>query len=640
LNREHILVVDDSEQVRAFLADMVLGPEGFTVEVARDGVEGLATAMLSPPDLIITDLAMPELDGLQLVEELRRNGHNFPIILMTAEGSEDIAVRALRAGVTDYFTKPFDGGEMLQAVRRVLRSARTTLQGISPAEQRRIEALNTLIAIGKSVTALLDLEMVLGRVVEAAVYLTRAEEGTLMLIDPATDELYIRAAKNLDDHLARTLRLPVHDSLAGRVIQTGEPLVIGGEGMQKIKTHYLVRSLLYVPLRVGDQIVGVLGVDNRITDKSVSRQDVGILSALADYAAIAIENARLFSTGQAELSKLQAVLEQTADAVMLVGPDGVISLCNAMACEMFWGPGAPLPVGHRLEHAVRNQDLLGLLERLDDSVARGEVALEDGRTLNATISKIEGVGRVAVMQDITHLKELDRIKGEFVTTVSHDLRSPLTAILSYVELLGRAGPLNEQQQDFVERIRFSVRSVTALISNLLELGKIEAGLDRERAPVNISMIARYAVEALQPQAAAKEQTIHLDSADQLGLHVLGNAVRLRQAVSNLVENAVKYTPEGGRIEVAVHSEDDQVVIYVSDNGIGIPLADQPHIFDKFFRSHQATEGVEGTGLGLSIVKSIIENHDGRIWVESRVGEGSTFTVVLPAYRSDGGAKRH
>jgi signal transduction histidine kinase/DNA-binding response OmpR family regulator len=632
LNHERILVVDDSEQIRTFLADMVLGPEGFSVEVAHDGVEGLATAMLDPPDLLITDLAMPELDGLQLVEELRRNGHNFPVILMTAEGSEDIAVRALRAGVTDYFIKPFDGGEMLQAVQRTLRSARTALQGINPAEQRRIEALNTLIAIGKSVTSLLDLEMVLSRVVEAAVYLTRAEEGTLMLIDPATDELYIRAAKNLDDQLARTLRLPVHDSLAGRVIQTGEPMVIGGEGMQKIKTHYLVRSLLYVPLRVGDQIVGVLGVDNRVTDKPVSRQDVGVLSALADYAAIAIENARLYSSGQAELSKLQAVLEQTADAVMLVGPDGVIDLCNAVAHEMFWGPGTPLPVGHRVEHVIRNQDLSGLFERQDDNVVRGEVALEDGRTLNATISQVEGVGRVAVMQDITHLKELDRIKSEFVTTVSHDLRSPLTAILSYVELLGRAGPLNEQQQDFVERIRFSVRSVTALISNLLELGKIEAGLDRERAPVNISMIARYAVEALQPQVAAKEQTIHLDAADQLGLQVLGNAVRLRQAVSNLVENAVKYTPEGGQIEVAAHAEDDQVVICVSDNGVGIPLADQPYIFDKFFRSHQAAEGVEGTGLGLSIVKSIVENHDGRIWVESKVGEGSTFTIVLPAHR--------
>ena len=261
------------------------------------------------------------------------------------------------------------------------------------------------------------------------------------------------------------------------------------------------------------------------------------------------------------------------------------------------------------------------------------MVLDDGRVFNAHLTPIAGVGRAVVLQDITHLKKLDRIKSDFVTTVSHDLRSPLTAILGYVELVGRSGPLNDQQAEFVRRVQFSVRSLNSLINDLLDLGRIDAGFDSQKERTELGLVVRFAVEALRQQVDAKRQTLEVHVADDLPT-VLGNPPRLRQMLTNLLDNAIKYTPEGGALRIDARRENDLVLLLVTDSGIGVPPADQPYVFDKFYRATNSRQDFTGTGLGLSIVKSIVENHDGRIWLDSRPGVGATFTVVLPQYTDD------
>ena len=246
---------------------------------------------------------------------------------------------------------------------------------------------------------------------------------------------------------------------------------------------------------------------------------------------------------------------------------------------------------------------------------------------------MKGVGRVAVMQDITHLKELDRIKSDFVTTVSHDLRSPLTSILGYIELIRRSGPLNEVQQQFVTRITSSVKSITSLVEELLELGKIEAGFDHEREAMLIQPLIQQVVESLRSQSEAKHQKLEVRAPDNLPF-IMGNPMRLRQLLNNLIENAIKYTPDEGQVRVLVHADNSFVVLRITDSGIGIPPQDQPFIFDKFYRTNEAIDHFPGTGLGLSIVKGIVDAHNGRIWVESQVGSGTTFTVMLPSHNPD------
>ncbi|HKY84566.1 MAG TPA: HAMP domain-containing sensor histidine kinase, partial [Anaerolineales bacterium] len=190
------------------------------------------------------------------------------------------------------------------------------------------------------------------------------------------------------------------------------------------------------------------------------------------------------------------------------------------------------------------------------------------------------------------------------------------------------GSVNDQQREFIRRVRLSVEHMTHLVADLLDLGRIEAGLDASLEVTPISVLARYALDGLRSAAEMKQQKVETVLSDDLPM-VRGDPYRLRQMIANLLENAIKYTPANGEIVVAAVVEGDQVILRVSDSGPGIPAADQPYIFDKFFRASNVPDDTGGTGLGLSIVKSIVDSHQGRIWVDSQLGRGTTFTVVLP-----------
>ena len=329
-----------------------------------------------------------------------------------------------------------------------------------------------------------------------------------------------------------------------------------------------------------------------------------------------------------EHDKLSTLLAKIRDGVLVIDQDKHLMLINQAARQDF-GLAEGNLIGKPFEEVIHNNELLDIFRKnTPETPYHTEISLPDGRMLNAQVTPIPELGLVVIMQDITHLKELDQIKNDFVSMVSHDLRSPLTAILGYVELIERVGPVNDEQREFIRRVEVSVQSVTSLIDELLDLGRIEAGLDDSKEFVQPEKIIQSAVESLQHRAQKKSQTINVDMQDELP-QVLGNPTRLRQMVSNLLGNAIKYSPEGSTIDLHSHTEDGQFIFLVSDNGVGIPLSDQPYIFDKFFRARNVPEEIPGTGLGLAIVKSIVENHGGRIWVDSSPDQGAAFSVVLP-----------
>jgi len=628
-----ILVADDSRDIRQVLEETILGPAGYDVRSVGDGMSALTLALELKPDLVITDHQMPNLTGVDLIRRLHLDSPHTPVILMTGESSEALVIEALRAGAIDYLVKPFDPDDLLGSVDRALGSSKRRAKPAATGSreeteglERRLEELETIARIGRTVTAMLDLDEVLTTVVDAAVRLTDAEEGSLLLLDDESRELTMRASKNFDEEFARTFRLRVQDSLAGQVIASGEPFLLEQTTPQKIKTSYLVHSLLYVPMESRGKFIGVLGVDNRTAGRSLTREDVAVMMAMANYASIAIENAQLYNRTESERRKLETILTQTENGVIVVDPERRLLLINRSACEAFQVEQDA--VGRLIMDVIEDGALLNLVLAPGDLPRREEVTLKDGRIWNAQRTPIPGVGQAIVMQDITHLKELDRIKSEFVTTVSHDLRSPLTAILGYVELIERAGEVNAQQKEFVRRVQLSVEQITNLVNDLLDLGRIEAGLDTNKENTPITVIARYAIDGLRGAAEAAGLTIEAALPEELPL-VQGDPIRLRQMVGNLIENAIKYTPAGGRIRLEAHAQGEQVILRVSDTGRGIPAADQPYLFDKFYRASNVPDDSPGTGLGLSIVKSIVDNHRGRIWVDSKLGEGATFSVVLP-----------
>jgi signal transduction histidine kinase len=262
------------------------------------------------------------------------------------------------------------------------------------------------------------------------------------------------------------------------------------------------------------------------------------------------------------------------------------------------------------------------------------VPLLDGRTLYASASAIvsgdgQTIGRVAVLRDITYLKELDEMKSEFVATVSHDLRSPLTFMRGYATMIPMVGDVSPKQKRYVEKIMSGIAEMTELIDDLLDLGRIEAGVGLMSEPCRLDDIIVAQVDVMRPQARAKGLTLRLDHTEDVTV-VVGDASLLRRVISNLVDNAIKYTLEGGTVTVGWETRGDRVLISVADTGVGIAKADHVRLFEKFSRiKRRETINIKGSGLGLAIVKSIVERHHGRVWVESELGQGCTFYVELP-----------
>ena len=245
----------------------------------------------------------------------------------------------------------------------------------------------------------------------------------------------------------------------------------------------------------------------------------------------------------------------------------------------------------------------------------------------------EPVGLAAILRDITLLKNLEQMKNDFVNTVSHDLKSPIMAIAMTAELLAKTVPPTgaDAHRDRCQRILRSAGQMTELVTDLLDLGKIEAGLEGPGEPLDLVAMIDEAIRAQAVQAEGKR--IAVSRRAPSAALVVGVRARLAQVLGNFIGNAVKYTREGGRVEVVVEPSAGggaPVRLRVVDNGIGIPARDLPHVFDKFFRVRNAsTSGVAGTGLGLAITRRIVEAHRGRIGVESVEGAGSTFWVELP-----------
>jgi len=339
-----------------------------------------------------------------------------------------------------------------------------------------------------------------------------------------------------------------------------------------------------------------------------------------------------------ERSQLRTVLEGMVEGVVLTDPTGRILLANDAFRRIF---NAQLPVeGRRPLETARVPALQEAIEsalEADEPVTR-EIALggAQDKVIQASLASIreegETVGAVAVFHDVTELKRLERVRREFVANVSHELRTPLTAIKGYAETL-RDGGLRDPEKaaEFVRVIHRHTERLRALIEDLLDLAAVEQGEARiDLAPISLRDVTNQAEAVARPAAAAKKQTLTLDVPGDLP-RVFADRDRLAQVLINLLDNAVKFTPEGGRIEVSGRFSSGRVVVSVKDNGVGIPPEDIGRIFERFYRVGRSRDRREGgTGLGLAIAKHLTQAMGGTIEVESRPGAGTNFRVSLPA----------
>jgi len=638
---ETILIVDDDIRNVEFLRDSLLVPSGYTTLCATNGEEALRLALTGEPDLILLDLQMPKLDGFEVLEALKREGGEIPTILITAHGSERVAVQAFRLGVRDYFPKPFKVTEIMEAVERSLAEVRlrkekqqlaARVEAINRQLEQRVKELEILYGISKSVTSLLDLDTLLTRVVEATTYVTGAEEISLFLLDADTQELLLRAIQGVGDQQARQVKRRSDNAVVRQVMGTGQVAMIHGPRSHKTDP---LQATLAVPLKTRGGTIGVLCASSKAAMQPFSDNDRFLLSVLADFAAVAIENASLFAEVEEQRSKLETILAGSQDLIVVADDEAGVLLVNPAAAEAFCLE--PQQAAGRPLHDVIGSEAFDRLFRgpaAGNGTRNVELPLMDGRVFHASLSPVADVGCVLIMRDITHLRELDRMKSDFVASITHDLRSPLTAVHGSLRLLPQLGQLNEEQLEFAQRAMRNVEQMDELISSLLDIGRIEAGLEMEMASVRLEEVVEEVVANLQGEAKSKGLDVDAVIADDLSL-VRGNHTRLVQVISNLLDNAIRYTPPGGKVLVRAGDDGDEVWVSVSDTGVGIPAHARDHIFDKFYRVEgPGTLDSEGMGLGLATVKSIVEKHGGRVWVETKEGEGSTFRFVLPKMPAD------
>jgi two-component system, OmpR family, phosphate regulon sensor histidine kinase PhoR len=435
--------------------------------------------------------------------------------------------------------------------------------------------------------------------------------------------------------LARRVFSP-EEGVPGHAMRTGHTRVVddltrvedGVADLEGTLARAGLASALVVPVRRGLEMLGALLFARQAG--TFTQDDVHIASLIASGLSASLETSRAYQSLADERSTLAAVLASTAEAVLMVNPDGIVLLANPAVRPML-GLVPETLLGRPIAQVVDNADVRRLFE--SPPAQPVELGLADGRTAHATVVPVvtpygESVGAAAVLRDITLLKDLQQMKDDFVHAVSHDLKSPISAIAALAYLLQQDRPDDTQYQDRIRRVRAIAQSMGELVSDLLDLGRIEARLDPATERDDLVPLIIAVVETLKAEAEAKRLTIETTLPKEAWLPM--SAARLRQALINLVGNAIKYTPAGGRIRVALTVTGETVTIAVSDTGLGIPAADLPHVFDKFYRvKGSATANTPGTGLGLAIVKSIVELHRGRVRAESVEGAGSTFYVELP-----------
>jgi len=504
------------------------------------------------------------------------------------------------------------------------------------ASQLRANQLQELSEIGREMTSTLNLEGALQSAMGHARNLLKAETVILFLLDEKREHLILKASGGSNLRV-KDVAIPLAEGIAGWVARNQTPLIVNDVRSNPVymsgidgQTGLLTTSVVCVPLEENERVIGVIEAINHPLG-AFSESDVQVLASVASWAAIALDKARLFRQVAEERRRLEATLVETADAVVLTDPEGKIILINPAAANFFnIDPEEASGLG---ANDVFADNPLGelLISSEVDLPMRLEITTPRDRVLYTSLSEVIEVGRVAVMQDITPLKQIDRMRSQLLGTAAHDLRNPLNAIRLGADLLYDA-PLNDQQRKALYMMQRATDSMITLISSLLETIRVESMTNLEFEPCIIQDLVRSSIEELRPLSDARSQEVFFEL-PQEPLLVMGAPPRLNSVMTNLLSNAIKFTDHGGRINVILEWDDDEVIVCVSDDGPGICEEELPLVFDHFFRGRAViidpSNPVEGTGLGLALAKTVVEQHGGRIWVESEEGKGSKFFFSLP-----------
>jgi signal transduction histidine kinase len=580
----------------------------------------------------------------------------------------------------------------LDLLRRALADpslSSSALEALEAVEANLIQSdehgrLAALYQVSRALGSSLNLDEVLRETMDAVIQLTGAERGFLMLQDDSTGQLELQAARNFQRENLDQDDMQVSRTIIEEVLRTNQGMLTTNaqtdarySNRESIQ-HYALRSILCQPLPARGHAIGVIYVDNRVKSGAFNEGDRQLLEAFAAQAAVALENARLYTQVDTQLAARVAELEtfERIDRELNTSLDFecVLDLTldwalRSTESDLGW-IGLVQEDGRSLTIAAGDGkgsnlalDLPGLLPAVQEGVP-AQVEWEDSpapyvliapaRREGSTLALI-GIQRsgsahaceaqafilrlaehAAVAIENTRLyravRQADEAKSQFISIVSHELKIPMTSIRGYADLIrqGAAGEVGPQQTKFLNTIIENVDRMADLVSDLSDISRIDTGRLRiQLQPLPLSELVRNSTAGMQPQFEARQQHLHLDLEQGLPM-VLADHNRLMQVVSNLLSNANKYTPDGGRVTISAARRGARVRLSIQDTGIGLSEADQTRLFTQFFRSEEPEVREQaGWGLGLYVTRRLIEMMGGTIGMESELGAGSTFWIELP-----------
>ena len=559
-----------------------------------------------------------------------------------------ILSRSATPGVIEVYAPDLDafGQEDADLLLSLAATAGTALENARAyaAEQRARKHAERLQALTEQLAKSVGPDEVLDQIAATAADLLESAVAGVFLLDASGDYFDLVAGRGFE--VGQGLRLPRAFSLAGKLVETGQQEVIADvrlapvTALPKLVSGQAVGSLVVAPIMSTAGPLGVIEVYSAAAG-AFDEHHGQLLSALAGPATAVLENARLNRQRQIDLARLQTIVEQLPVGVVVVeASSGSVTVRNRQAERLFGSDeflvspfqSEEQPLGRALAHGEVVSGERTEIERPDGGRSHLAINAAPIRDESGAI-----VAAVAVFDDVSDEEELQRQKEQFLSAAAHDLKTPLTAIQGLAQVLERQiSRLDLPQADrtaaTLRGIGSSTRKMTSLIDELLDISRLETTQVLSLNPAELDLV-ELAAEVVRLQAgSAQQHTIELQT-ELERLDGRWDEPRLERVLANLVQNAIKYSPGGGMVRVALSAQSeagqDFAVVAVSDDGIGIPAGDAERVFERFQRGSNVPENLSGSGVGLSYVREIVERHGGTIRVESEVGKGTTFTIRLP-----------
>lgn len=631
--RNRVLVVDDDRMIRALLEDS-LNLE-FDVETADGADSCMEILKKSSFDAMVLDLMMPKVTGLELFQQVRELDREMPVIILTAYGSKESAIEALRLGAHDYLEKPVEREHLIHSLRRGIERRKLKDENSYLVDQlrQRVEKLKIINQMGAALASSLDIDRVLSMAMQMSKRAVGAESCCLRTYDEARDELEFRIGLDRADTEVRSseetaARMPATgDAIAQWVVSHRQPALIAdasadprcevesaGAGSKPIHAdadvNERVRSVIAVPLLLRDKVLGVIELINKADGSAFTKSDVFFIRLTANFITVAIENANLATDLKRSRAEVEAhnrileekVIERTAE---LTKSNADLEKANRTLID------TQKKLVHSEKLASVGQLAAGVAHEINNPLG----------FINSNLTTMADYGR-AIFNLIKKYESFEEIAASFK-------QPKLDAYLKTIVATKEDLDIEYLKTDLFKLLD-ETREGTNRVSNIVQGLKRFSHVDQDAVePININLTIEETLALVRSEIKYRAD-IELDFADIPP--IIGNASLLSQVFMNIILNAAQAIEKWGLIRISTRAENGYVIASFKDNGCGIREENIGKIFDPFFTTKDV--GV-GTGLGLSISYGIIQKHNGEIEVESKVGEGATFKVKLPVAEETG-----